>query len=125
MLEGQTVNQTYYKELLITLRERVQKKRNMEKSFLDPSSRQCIGTQCSIDQAFLAKHDIPVLEHSSYFPDLVPFDFLLFLNIKSTWKQTHFQSRCSKEKNDGYDDDHFSRRSAALLPTIEDSYGTV
>jgi hypothetical protein len=41
---------------------------------------------------FLAKHELPVMEHSPYSPDLAPCDFFLFPKIKSAPKGTHFKS---------------------------------
>ena len=41
---------------------------------------------------FLTNKNITVLEHPPYLPDLAPYDFCLFPNIKSVLKGTHFVS---------------------------------
>ena len=43
-------------------------------------------------KTFLAKHKITVSEHPPYSPDLAPWDFFLFPNIKSALKQTRFET---------------------------------
>jgi hypothetical protein len=39
----------------------------------------------------LAKHNIPVVPHPPYSPDLAPCDFFLFPRVKSTLKEKRFQ----------------------------------
>ena len=41
---------------------------------------------------YLAKNNIPVMEHPPYFPDLAPCDFFLVPKIKSALKETRFES---------------------------------
>ena len=41
---------------------------------------------------YLAKNNIPVMEHPSYSPDLTPCDFFLFPKIKFALKGTRFES---------------------------------
>ncbi|PNF35315.1 hypothetical protein B7P43_G04813 [Cryptotermes secundus] len=41
---------------------------------------------------YLAKNNIPVMEHPPYSPDLAPCDFFLFPKIKSALKGTRFES---------------------------------
>jgi histone-lysine N-methyltransferase SETMAR len=49
---------------------------------------------------FLVKHNIPVLEHPPYSPDLAPCDFYLFPKVKSALKGTRFESfEAVKEKS--------------------------
>jgi hypothetical protein len=48
---------------------------------------------------FLVKHNIPVLEHPPYSPDLAPCDFYLFPKVKSALKGTRFETvEAVKEK---------------------------
>jgi transposase len=39
---------------------------------------------------FLAKENIPTLPHPPYSPDVAPYDFYLFLKLKSKLKGHHF-----------------------------------
>ena len=41
---------------------------------------------------YLAKNNLPVMEHPPYSPDLAPCDFFLFPKIKSAVKGTRFES---------------------------------
>ncbi|KAJ4433568.1 hypothetical protein ANN_15877 [Periplaneta americana] len=43
-------------------------------------------------KSYLAKNNIPVIKHPPYSPDLAPFNFLLFLKVKSLLKGTRFES---------------------------------
>ncbi|XP_054711202.1 replication initiator 1-like [Uloborus diversus] len=48
---------------------------------------------------FLANHNIPILDHPPYSPDLAPCDFFLFPKVKSALKGTRFESvEAVKEK---------------------------
>lgn len=92
--EGQTVNQKYYKEVLIKLRERVRKKRPdlwKNGSWILHQDNAPAHNALSVKQ-FLADKRIPVLDHPPYSPDLAPCDFYLFPKVKSSLKGTHFQS---------------------------------
>lgn len=46
-----------------------------------------------IFEAFLAKHNIPVVLQIPYLPDLAPCDFWLFTKLKMPLKGTRFHSR--------------------------------
>jgi len=48
---------------------------------------------------FLAKNNVTTLEHSPYFPDLVPVDFYLFSRIKSISKGQNFSDATEIIKN--------------------------
>lgn len=92
--EGKTVNQQYYKEVLIKLRERVRKKRPdawKNCSWILHQDNAPAHNALSVKQ-FLAEKCIPVLEHPPYSPDLAPCDFYLFPKVKSVLKGTHFES---------------------------------
>jgi transposase len=85
---GQTVNQHYYKEVLLCLREKVRR----QQSQLFQSGRWLLHhnnapahTALSI-QEFLAKKKIPVVPHPPYSPDLAPCDFFFFPRIKMKLK---------------------------------------
>ena len=50
-------------------------------------------------KTFLANHNIPILDHPPYSPDLAPCDFFLFTKVKSALKGTRFESvEAVKEK---------------------------
>ena len=92
---GQTVNQVYYKNVLTTLRERVRRRRpDMWKNaswILHHDNNTPAHNALSVKR-YLAKNNIPVMEHPPYSPDLAPCDFFLFPKIKSALKGTRFES---------------------------------
>jgi transposase len=85
---GQTVNQQYYLEVLTKLLERVRRKRPelWRNGWILHQDNALSMKQ------FLANHNITVLEHAPYSPDLAPCDFYLFTKIKSVLKGTRFLS---------------------------------
>jgi transposase len=92
--EGQTVNQVYYKNVLTYLRERVRRRRpDMWKnaSWVLHHDNAPAHNALSVKR-YLAKNNIPVMEHPPYSPDLAPCDFFLFPKIKSALKGTRFES---------------------------------
>ncbi|KAL1454506.1 hypothetical protein WDU94_010745 [Cyamophila willieti] len=92
--EGQTITQYYYLEVLTRLREKIRKKRPElwnEKSWFLHRDNAPAHSAFSV-KTFLAKYNIPVLEHPPYSPDLAPCDFYLFPKIKSALKGTRFES---------------------------------
>uniref|UniRef100_A0A7M4F7P6 Tc1-like transposase DDE domain-containing protein n=1 Tax=Crocodylus porosus TaxID=8502 RepID=A0A7M4F7P6_CROPO len=85
---GQTINQAFYKEALIRLRDKV-KRNHCElyengRWFLYHDNAPS-HTAVSI-QEFLSEKNIPVIPHSPYSPDLAPCDFFLFPKIKMKLK---------------------------------------
>ena len=87
--EGQTVKQVYYKNVLTNLRERVRRRRpDMWKN----ASWILHHDNALSVKRYLAKNNIPVMEHPPYSPDLAPCDFFLFPKIKSELKGTRFES---------------------------------
>ncbi|MGP1933132.1 MAG: hypothetical protein ACTS8P_00125, partial [Arsenophonus sp. NC-XBC3-MAG3] len=95
--EGQTVvNQYYYLEVLAHIHEKIKKDTNCGKTS-HSSSGQCSGSHClSCDisrhvKTFLAKHNIPVLDHPPNSSDLAPCDFYLFPKVKSALKEQDFR----------------------------------
>lgn len=92
--EGQTVNQKYYIDTLIKLREKIRKKRPdswKNDSWILHQDNAPAHNALSVKQ-FLADKRIPVLEHPPYSPDLAPCDFYLFPKVKSALKGRHFRS---------------------------------
>ena len=91
--EGTTVNQHYYKEVLIKLREKVRRKRPQlwENGFILHQDNAPAHTALSVKQFLTDKH-ITTLEHPPYSPDLAPCDFYLFPKVKSVLKGTRFGS---------------------------------
>jgi len=91
VLEGQTVNQVYYKEVLTNLHERVRRRRPeiwKNDSWVLHQDNAPARNTLSV-KTFLTKH---MLEHPPYSPDLAPCDFFLFPKIKSALKGTRFES---------------------------------
>lgn len=99
--EGQTVNQHYYISVLATLREWVRRKRNdlwRKKSWILHQDNAPAQSALSV-KTFLAKRNIPILDHPPYSPDLAPSDFFLFPKVKSALKGTRFETfKAVKEK---------------------------
>ena len=92
--EGQTLNQVYYKNVLTTLREHVRRRRpDMWKnaSWILHYNNAPAHNALSVKR-YLAKNNIPVMEHPPYSPDLAPCDFFLIPKIKSALKGTRFES---------------------------------
>ena len=91
--EGTTVNQHYYKEVLIKLREKVRQKRPQlwENGFILHQDNTPAHTALSVKQVLTDKN-ITTLEHPPYSPDLAPCDFYLFPKVKSVLKRTRFGS---------------------------------
>jgi len=56
------------------------------------SPRQRASTQRPVCQDIFTKHNITVLDHPPYSPDLALCDFFLFPKIKSALKGTRFKS---------------------------------
>ncbi|GFX06033.1 putative mariner transposase [Trichonephila clavipes] len=74
--------------------------RNVEGKIVDFPPRQCARAHSALSvKRFLAKLNIPVLEHPPYSPDLAPGDFYLFPKVKPALKGTRFESvEAVKEK---------------------------
>ncbi|GFT81205.1 putative mariner transposase [Trichonephila clavipes] len=92
--EGQTVNQTYYLSVLVTLRERVCKKWPelwKNNSWILHQDKAPAHNALSVKR-YLADKRTPVLEHAPYSPDLAPCNFFLFPKIKCALKGTRFES---------------------------------
>ena len=92
--QGQTVNQTVYKEILPRLVRSVRDKRRSlweAYTWMLHYDNAFAHTALNIRQ-FLAERNITTLEHPPYSPDLAPCDFFLFPNIKSVLKGTHFSN---------------------------------
>jgi len=77
--------QVYYKNVLTTLRERVGRRRPdmwKDASWILHHDNAQAHNALSVKR-YLAKNNIPVMEHPPYSPDLAPCDFFLFPKIKS------------------------------------------
>jgi histone-lysine N-methyltransferase SETMAR len=90
---GQTVNQTYYIELLTKLRGKIQRKRPelWKNGWILHQDNASAYNAPSVRQ-FLAIKQVAVLHNAPYSPDLAPCDFFLFPKLKHSQKGTHFQS---------------------------------
>ena len=91
--EGTTVNQHYYKEVLLKLRERIRRKlpQLWENGFILHQDNAPAHAALSVEQ-FLVDKSIATLQHLPYSPDLAPCDFFLFPKLKSVLKGTRFES---------------------------------
>lgn len=94
-----TLGQTYYKEVLVRLREKIRTKRpqlyggtlgghHRSSWFLQHDAAP--GHNSVAIREYLAAKRIPVLPHPSYSPDLSPCDFFLFPRIKEFLKDKTF-----------------------------------
>ena len=90
--QGQTVNQTIYKEILRRLvRSVCDKRRSLWEAhawtlYYDNAPSHTALNICQ----FLAERNFVTLEHPPYSPNLAPCDFFLFCKIKFVLKGTHF-----------------------------------
>jgi len=87
---GQTVNQTFYREVLERLRKRVARVRpGIERAWMLHHDNAPCHTAVSINE-FLAEKNIPVVPQPPYSLDLSPCDFFLFPWLKNHLKGRHF-----------------------------------
>jgi hypothetical protein len=104
VLERQTVNQFYYKEVLTTLREQVRRRRpEMWKNSLWVLHHDDVLAHTTLSvKSFLMKHKITMLEHTSYSPGLALCDFFFISKdqVCIKRKQVRFR-RCSVDKSNG------------------------
>jgi histone-lysine N-methyltransferase SETMAR len=87
---GQTVNRTFYLQVLKRLRNRVRRVRAeiADKLFLHHDNAPS-HTSFAVRE-FLSQNKITTLPHPSYSPDLAPCDFILFPKFKTHLKGHHF-----------------------------------
>ena len=86
---GQTVNQTFYREVLERLRKRVARVRpGIARAWMLHHNAPC-PTAVSIHE-FLAEKRIPVVPQPRFSPDLSPCDLFLFPRLKNQLKGRHF-----------------------------------
>jgi hypothetical protein len=91
VLEGRTVNQKYYLEVLTKLGEEVGKKRSdlwKKKSWILQQAIAPANNALEVKQ-FSSDRCIPVVKHPLYSPDLAPCDLCQFPKVKSALKGTH------------------------------------
>jgi len=89
---GQTVNKEFYKTVLQCLHDAVRRHRlekwrssNWILHHDNTPAHRAVTTN-----EFLAKHNILSLPQPPYFPDLAPWDFFLFPQLKKTLKVCRF-----------------------------------
>jgi hypothetical protein len=88
----QTVNHAYYVEILKQLHEALHRKRPE----LWPNNWTLHHDNVPANKAlsvkhFLAEKSISEIEHTSYYPDLAPYDSWLFQEIKSVLRGRRFR----------------------------------
>jgi len=87
---GQTVNQTFYQEVLERLRKRVAHVRpGITRTWMLHNNNSPCHTAVSINE-FFAEKSIPVVPQPPHSPDLSPCDFFLFPWFKNHLKGRHF-----------------------------------
>ena len=87
---GQTVNQSFYQEVLERLRKRVACVRpGIARTWMLHHHNAPRHTAVSINE-FLAEKNIPVVPQHPYSPDLSPRDLFLFPRPKNQLKGRHF-----------------------------------
>jgi len=90
LLQGQTVNQVYYREILERLRKRVVRVRpSIADNWMLQHDNAYCHTAISVVEC-LAKKGISVIPQPPYFPDLSPCDFFLFPKLKLHLKGRRF-----------------------------------
>jgi len=90
--QEQTINATYYVEVLDRLRKRVVRCRKEIVATWQLHHDNTLSHTALRVREFLAKHSIATLPQPPYSPDLSPADFFLFPRIKATLKGAHFES---------------------------------
>ena len=90
--QEQTINATYYVEVLDRLRKRVVCCRKEIVATWQLHHDNAPSHTAVRVREFLAKHSIATLPQAPYSPDLSPADFFLFPWIKATLKGAHFES---------------------------------
>ena len=92
--QGQNINKEYYLEVLCHLHNAVRCKRpdlwtvgmwQLHHDNAPAHSSQLIQTS-------LTKHNIPVVRHAPYSPDMAPCDFWMLPHLKTQLKRTRFES---------------------------------
>ena len=92
VLQGQTVNQHFYKEVLTRLVNKIRQKRRAFwgwKTWILHHDNAPAHTALNVKQ-FLVSQEITTLHHPPYSPDLTPCDFF-FPKLKRILKGTRFQ----------------------------------
>jgi transposase len=75
--------------------------------------------------SYLAKHQISVVPHPPYSPDLGPADFFLFPKLKTTLKGRCFQTIEEIEENATRTARDHRKCLPRSIPTMEEMLGTV
>ena len=89
MPSGQTVNQTFYLQVLERLRNRVVRvRREIANTWFLHHDNAPSHTSFATRE-FLSQHNITTLPHPPYSPDLAPCDFSLFPKLKTQLKGHH------------------------------------
>jgi len=98
MIAEETVNHTFFKDVLEQLRKCVQRvQRDIADDWVLHHDNVPAHTALSFRE-FLPKKNIPVLPQPPYSPHLVPCDFYLFPKLKSKLKGHHFGTMENNKK---------------------------
>jgi hypothetical protein len=98
---GQTVNQTFYLQVLWRLRNRVVHVCcEIANTWFLHHNYAPSHTSIAVKE-FLAQNNITMLPHPPYSPDLAPWDFFLFPKLKTHLKGHHFGLKTSRQLRRG------------------------
>jgi len=124
--QGQNINKEYYLEFLNRLCDAVQRKSpdlwtagmwKLHHNNAPAHSSQLI-------QTLLAKHNIPMVWQVPYFPDMAPWDFWLFLHLKTQLKGTRiWVMRWHYMEHNGQAVLHSQRGIPEMLRTVAEPLG--
>ena len=92
VLQGQTVNQHFYKEVLTCLVNKIRQKQRASwagKTWVLHHDNSPAHAALSMKQLLVSKEI--TLHHPPYSPDLAPCNFFLFRKLTGILKRTHFQ----------------------------------
>ena len=96
---GQTVNQTFYLQVLERLRNRVVRiRREIANTWFLQHDNAPSHTSFAV-RKFLAQHNITMLPHPPYSPDLAPCNLCFFPKLKTHLKGHHFGTVATRDLN--------------------------
>jgi len=98
---GQMVNKQLYQEVLARLRDDVRRKgpELWENQTWILHHDNAPAHASLLIHSYVAKHQISIVPHPPYYPDLAPADFFLFPKLKTTLKGGRFQTTEEIQEN--------------------------
>ena len=83
------------------------------------------GDSVHVIKGFLVKNNTALVRQPLYFCDLAPCDFWLFLKLKTTLKETQFQSPKDIMEKNGRAQAHSRGGAQEVLPKVAEALGKV